>query len=275
MSEFSPIDDIVVAKFATNVLSSVENDGSEHLDPDVFDMAGESIQAARETGKHVVVVTSAAIAAGMQETGTKPRPSKITHMHELQYLSGVGWLPILNEWSRVLPEVSVVGIQITSHELEDDVLKPERQELLRTIYTTLAHGNIPLLNENDPITHREISFGDNDILAGMLVAHIGNSALFGSGVELMLVSDVDGIYVNSDDPTTLVKEISDLELVRSYIRDPVAAKANSSGGGLSKIVAAEKARVGGVETYVVSGFERDIIQRGLAREIGTRMPLAA
>lgn len=278
MSEFESIDNIVVAKLGTNLLSTIEEDGTEHLDAEVFDLVGESIRSAQETGTHVVLVTSAAIAAGMAITGTAPRPDKETHMTELQYLSAVGWPLLVNEYQRVLPKQLVVPVQITRGDLLSQFQASNRMEMMTTIYTTLAHGNIPVINENDAISHTEITFGDNDKLAGILAANIGGrnvgrTALFGSNVELVLLTDVDGLYENAEDPSTLIPEITDINDARQYIKP--STKKNSSGDMDSKLDAAEEARAGRVVTYIANGHEPNAIVRVKQREIGTYIPLAA
>ena len=58
---------------------------------------------------------------------------------------------------------------------------------MNTIDTLLAMGVMPIVNENDTLSFKEIMFGDNDNLSA-LIAQIGNADL------LVLLSDVEGLY---------------------------------------------------------------------------------
>ena len=273
MSEFYPIDDVVIAKIGTNVIAEVAGDGSENLNPEAFNQVGQSVMSAREAGYSLILVTSAGISAGMQQTGVRPRPSIGSEIKSLQWLSSVGWRPLLNLWDAALPSVVTAGIQLTRHELEDDALTSERQEALNTIYTTLANGGIPIINENDAISHGEITFGDNDILAGTLAAHIGRSALFGSEVKLVLLTDVDGIYTDIANSASLLRVVHNIAASRKHAVDTISK--NGRGGIESKYDAAEIAKESGIETFVANGLESDAIQRAITGEIGTRFKIAA
>ena len=58
---------------------------------------------------------------------------------------------------------------------------------MNTIDALLAMGVVPIVNENDTLSFKEIMFGDNDNLSA-LIAQIGNADL------LVLLSDVEGLY---------------------------------------------------------------------------------
>jgi glutamate 5-kinase len=258
------VDDIVVVKVGTSTLTKKRADGSEELDVASFERIGQEILEIQKSGTHVVLVSSAAITAGMVETGSAARPSKESGMPELQRLASIGWRKILNAWDLATPGATVGELLLTRHELSVD---SERDEALQVIYTLLTCGDLPIVNENDAITHEEISLGDNDALAANLAVRIKHSALFGH-VRLVLLSDIDGVYEDKNDASTIIREIDNVEAHKHLAGG--AGSTNGTGGMLSKFAAAKLANYNGIEMWIANGRDNSAIQRVLAGEIGTK-----
>jgi glutamate 5-kinase len=243
----------------------------------IFDRVGEEIAA--DSGD-IVLVTSAAISAGMSVTNLHERPSKETDMPELQRLSAVGRRHIENAWADAMPGREIGGLSLTSRELDDI---DRREETLRVIKALFAHGEVPVVNENDAITHEEISFGSNDILAASLAARMQGSDLFGT-VRLFLLTDVNGVYDRKPGTPPFFGEEGMLD---PHSRIPVientadyrhlAGESDdelSIGGMASKFHAVDIAKAAGVDTWVYSpGFGNR--QQAVEGEIGTYFPAAA
>jgi len=161
---------------------------------------------------------------------------------------------------------------VTRREL--DLEAPEHDEVLRTTHSLLSHGNIPILNENDGVTHAELShqaFGQNDEIAAIFAAQIAQSSLFGGNVKLLLLSDIDGVYRNQDDPSTLIKKISNVDEYNDIAGD--SNSANAKGGMKTKFLAAKIAKKAGVEMWIANGRTENAIQRAIDLEIGTYFPV--
>lgn len=290
------IRDVLVVKVGTSTLTETQTDGSERLDSESFQRIGKQIVELQDSGTHVVLVSSAAITAGMAATGLTARPDKATGMHELQRLASIGWRGVMNEWSGALAgnagsaenstnsasSVSLVSsattsesgrtigeLLLTNHELK---LESEREEALRVAHTLLSHGDIPIVNENDAITHKEISFGDNDTLAAQFAACIGRSALFDCRVRLVVLSDVHGVYADKGDESTVIGQIDDIQSLEHLAGG--ARSKNSVGGMATKFAAAKIATANGVEMWIAHGRSDNAIQRALDGDIGTRFSLA-
>ncbi|MEI9913610.1 MAG: hypothetical protein WDN66_01175 [Candidatus Saccharibacteria bacterium] len=84
MSELNPIDDIAIVKVGTSVLADTYPDGRQELNLESFRRIGRDVLSLEAAGVHVVLVTSAAITAGMAEAGLKQRPDKDTSVPELK-----------------------------------------------------------------------------------------------------------------------------------------------------------------------------------------------
>lgn len=262
------INKILVVKIGTSTLMKKSPTGTEMLDRQSFRQLGRQVLSLQASGYSVVLVSSAAITAGMVEAGVGLRPKKETDMPELQRLASIGWRQILNAWSEALPGVCVGELLLTRHELD---LKSEREEALKVIHTLLKHGDIVIANENDAITHDEIAFGDNDTLSAALASQIGRSKLFGNDIYLILLSDIKGLYADRNDPTTLIKKVGDLSQYR-----PLAGNEGSSGGTggmVTKFSAAEIASRGGVEMWIADGREENVLKCTLQGHSGTHFKL--
>jgi len=266
MSEFRNVDDIVIVKVGTNVLTNTFEDGHQELDSESFRRIGRSILALESIGVRVVLVTSAGITAGMAEVGLNKRPDKTTEsgLLELQRLSSIGWRALLNEWHDALSGRVSGSLQLTTNELD---LATPREEALGTIQTLLRHDETPIVNENDAITRTEITFGDNDILAATLASRmVGSSTLSSANIRVVLLSDVHGVYEDKDDPSTRIHTINDYQDYLHLANDINGGSGNSKGGMTSKFNAAKIVTGSGMSMYIAHGRTENILQDVLSRE---------
>jgi glutamate 5-kinase len=272
MSEkITPIHDVLIVKVGTTTMFKHEQ-GRERLDHDSLRHIGAQVLRLRERGTNVALVSSGAVTAGMEATGTLVRPKGDEAMPETQRLATIGWHRVLTAWERALGTTTVGGLLITRRELNLDT--PEHDEVLRTTHTLLRHGDVPILNENDGITHAELShqsFGQNDTLAAIYAAQIAHSEFFGKQVRLVLLSDVDGVYQDVKNPDSVIPEITDIAAF-----EHVAGGTNGvhgKGGMRTKFEAAQIATAAGVEMWVANGRTEDVIERAIAGEIGTHFSI--
>ncbi len=244
-----------------NLLIDRHRDGSESLNEAMFRrVAGMAPSAA---GRKRVLVSSAGITAGMIATGTRVRPDKRTDMPELQRLASVGWLPLLKTWE-VATNKTIGGMLLTKQDLESS---PERQrEVSAVIHTMLDHGDQPVVNENDTVTHEEIAYGNNDPLAAILAASM---LLLGSDVRLFLLTNVNGVYADSQDPSTRIPVIEDTAAYRHLALDTDSEL--GTGGMLTKFDAADIAKAAGVDMWVFNPMDGEKAD-ALRGDIGTYFP---
>jgi glutamate 5-kinase len=259
------IKDVLVVKVGTSTLTQKHTDGSERLDVASFERIGKQLAELQSGGLGIVLVSSAAITAGMTETGLFVRPSRTTHMNELQRLASIGWRHVMNAWSDAMAEKTIGELLLTQRELN---LASERDELLRVTHTLLSHGNIAVANENDAITHEEIAFGDNDSLAATFAAQIKRSALFSGRVRLVVLTDVDGVYTDKNDSSTIIRHIANLKEYL-YLADGAGSR-NGTGGMVTKFEAARIAMQYGVEMFIANGRQENVLHNALNGEAGTR-----
>ncbi len=259
------IDNVLVIKVGTSTLTKKRANGSEELDSTSFQRLGDQFLKLQRHGYNVVVVSSAAISAGMMATDLKVRPSKTKAMPSLQRLASIGWRHVLNAWDQALFGVNLGEILLTKQELD---LPTERDEALRVTYELMSHDDIIIANENDAITHAEIAFGDNDALAATFATKIKQSGCFGNRVKLIILSDVNGVYENARDAGTLIPTIKDMAQFEHLALG--TTNSNGTGGMVTKFAAAKIAVSNGIETYIANGREENVIEKALAGSSGTR-----
>jgi len=125
-----------------------------------------------------------------------------------------------------------------------------------TLVGLLAHGVIPIVNENDVVAVEEIKFGDNDTLSAM-VANLVDADL------LLILTDIDGLY--TADPR--IDPSAQLIPVVKVIDEKIEAIAGASraaygtGGMATKVEAARLATSFGCRVIVADGSAEGIISR--------------
>ncbi len=211
----------------------------------------------RSDGRQILVVTSGAIAEGMQRLGLKHRPRQI---HELQAAAAVGQMGLVQAYESAFAEHGMVSAQIllTHADLVD---RSRYLNARSTLLTLLEQGIVPIINENDTVVTDEIKFGDNDTLAA-LVSNLVDANL------LVILTDQAGLF--SADP----RRHPDAELIRSArAGDPAleamaggAGSAIGRGGMLTKVLAAKRAASSGAHTVIASGRTPDVLLRLCAGE---------
>ena len=242
--------------------SLVTNDG-RGLDTEAIARWAAQMAELQRQGRQVVLVSSGAIAAGMQRLNWTQRPQAI---NELQAAAAVGQMGLVQAWESAFAAHSLRTAQVL---LTHDDLSDRRRYLnaRSTLRTLLALSVIPIINENDTVTTDEIRLGDNDTL-GALVTNLIEADV------LVLLTDQAGLY--SADPR---KNRAATFIGRAQAGDVAleamaggAGSAIGRGGMLTKVLAAKRAARSGAHTVIASGREADVLTRLAAGEaIGTHL----
>jgi glutamate 5-kinase len=229
----------------------------------------DEIAARRRLGDDVVVVTSGAIARGMETMGLAARPTTID---DLQAASAVGQGRLFRVYDELLAERGVTAAQVllTFFDLSHRSHYLNARQTLRRL---LEWHVVPVINENDTTATDEISFGDNDFLAAQV-------AILVEADQLVLLTGVDGVYTADprvDPDAQVVREITDFEALDRQASISQSTSALGSGGMRSKVVAAEMATAAGIPSAIVNGLRREALGRVLAgsADEGTHFPARA
>ena len=214
-------------------------------------------------GKQVVLVSSGAIAEGMQRLGWKQRPVEV---NELQAAAAVGQMGLVQMYESCFAEHGLHTAQIL---LTHDDLRDRKRYLnaRSTLKTLLDLRVIPIINENDTVVTEEIRFGDNDTLAALVANLIEADAL-------IILTDQQGLY-SADPRKDKDAKFINFESAGNVALEQMAGGAGSivgTGGMLTKILAAKRAANSGAHTIIASGREADVLVRLSAGEaIGTHL----
>ena len=245
--------------------SLVTNDG-RGLDLEAISRWAAQVARLRELGKQVLLVSSGAIAEGMQRLGWSQRPQQV---HELQAAAAVGQMGLARAYETHFGRhgVQTAQVLLTHADLAD---RPRYLNARSTLFTLLALGVVPVINENDTVVTDEIKFGDNDTL-GALVTNLVEADVF------VILTDQTGLF--SADP----RRDPEAKLVAVATAGDAALEsmaggtgsAISKGGMLTKVLAARRAARSGAHTVIASGREPDVLLRLAAGEmIGTQLTAA-
>jgi len=229
----------------------VTNNGAG-LDHAALDGWARQIATLRQEGCEIALVSSGAIAEGMQRLGWKKRPREI---HNLQAAAAVGQMGLIEAYEKTFSRHGLATAQILL--THDDLSDRQRYLNARsTLITLLELGAIPIINENDTVVTDEIKFGDNDTL-GALVANLIEAD------ALIILTDQKGLYTADPrrDPAASLIEEGPAGDPRFEAMAGGAASSLSKGGMLTKVLAARRAARGGAHTCIASGHEPDILLR--------------
>ena len=229
----------VVAKIGTSSLT----DGRGVIAVDVVAAVCSQVAELRRRGDDVIVVTSAAVAAGLEALGFTARPPDIL---TLQAVSAVGQSRLMRVWDDAFKAVGLVSGQVlvTPNEFFD---RRQYLHIRDTLQRMLALGVVPVMNENDAVADDELRFGDNDRIAA-LIAH-----LIGADV-LVLLTDTPGLFTADPrtDPHARLIEHVDAVTAELEAAAGVAGTQRGSGGMSSKLRAAKIASFSGIRAVIAA-----------------------
>jgi glutamate 5-kinase len=222
----------------------------------------DELVARHRAGDQPIIVTSGAIARGMEVMSLAMRPRAV---EELQAASAVGQGKLYQVYDALLRERGVRSAQVLLT-FFDMSARTHYLNARQTLRKLLEWRVVPVINENDTTATDEISFGNNDFLAAQVAILLGARLL-------LLLTDAGGLH--SADPRlhpearliAEVREPAELDgLEIGHGTSPLG-----SGGMRSKVVAAEMATAAGIETVIAGGLAPGAITAAVAGlSAGTR-----
>ncbi|MFZ9887645.1 MAG: glutamate 5-kinase [Myxococcota bacterium] len=236
--------------------------GSQLLaaEPSTFARVAADIAALVTAGRQVVLVTSGAIALGLEPLGLTERPRDLVG---LQAAAAAGQSRLMRRWMDVCEGVH--GMRCAQVLLTHADLADRRRYLnaRSALGRLLGAGLLPIINENDTVSVEEIKLGDNDLLAAEVCGLIGAAAV-------ALLTSSDGLMSGDpkSDPTAArIPFVTDVNTANGLIGIPSRF---GTGGMGTKLRAAELARRHGAVTVIVPGSRAGVLAAAMAGDdVGT------
>ncbi|MBV8346393.1 MAG: glutamate 5-kinase, partial [Mycolicibacterium sp.] len=230
----------VVVKVGTTALTTP----SGMFDASRLQKLADAIETRMKAGSDVVIVSSGAIAAGIEPLGLTRRPADLATK---QAAASVGQVALINSWSAAFARYqrTVGQVLLTAHDI---AMRVQHTNAQRTLDRLRALHAVAIVNENDTVATNEIRFGDNDRLSALVAHLVGADAL-------VLLSDIDGLY-DSDPRKGNARFIA--EVGGPHDLEGVAAGRGGhlgTGGMASKVSAATLAADAGVPVLLAAASE--------------------
>ena len=249
-------------RLVVKIGSSTLTTGEGRIDHAYLDAFAQQVEAVRAQGWQVVIVSSGAIACGLERLGMSgQRPED---MPTLQAAASVGQGLFVSAWGDAFSNHGMVTslVLLTRRDTADRTAYLHARDTLERL---LDLGVVPIVNENDTVSVEQIRFGDNDTLSALVACLIGADLV-------VILSDIDGLYdanPATDPNAKLIKRVDRISQdIVSVAGD--AGSAMGSGGMATKVKAARVLGVAGIPLIVCAGRrENAIVDAAAGREIGT------
>lgn len=244
----------IVLKFGSGILATPR--GTD-LDQRQFARLTREVAGLVAAGHEVLVVSSAAVAAGLGALGLRERPEDLAAR---QACAAVGQGRLMSTYTTHFAEhgLTVAQILLTHGDLDSRIAYAN---VRNTISRLLASRVVPIINENDTVAVEELRFGDNDRLSAEV-------AILAEAQLLILLTSVDGLL---DAAGKTIPRVEDLSKVQKFVREE---KGRLSVGGMSSKLQAVRAAVeAGIPTVIASGRKAGALVRAAAGQpSGTYFP---
>lgn len=215
----------------------------------------------KNEGLDIVLVTSGAIAVGLNKIGLKERPKEIG---KKQAIAAIGQGELIYLYEKFFNDFGNTSAQIL---LTKDVFEhPERLNNVTNTFESLFEMNvIPIVNENDTVAIEEIVYGDNDTLSAMVAKIVKADGL-------VIFSDIDGLYDKNPHQYQDAKFISKVTKIDDEIINMASDSSSKvgTGGMITKISAAKLIFDDKIETIITHGKNPEILYDILeGKNVGT------
>ena len=198
----------------------------------------------KNAGHEVILVSSGAIGMGMGKLGLKEKPKTLPGK---QAAASVGQCELMYTYDKLFSEYNHTTGQIllTNEDIQND---DRKQNFINTIDMLLSFSCLPIINENDTVSTKEIEIGDNDTL-GAVVAKCVQADLY------VIFSDINGLYTadpNKDENAQLISTVSKIDDSIMVLASDSSTKVGT-GGMITKIQAAKIATESGCDMIITNG----------------------
>ena len=232
--------------------SSTLIDKKGRLDRQYLHNLARQLEELREMGWAPIVVSSGAIAVGLNELGIKERPHDVP---SLQAAASVGQGVLSTAYAEIFEEYGMLTsvVLLTRHDTASRHAYLHARDALNRL---LDFGVVPIVNENDTTSVEEIKFGDNDTLSAIVACLV-------KADHSVIFSDVKGLYDANPNDNPQAKLISLVDRVTEDIMGVAGGVGSKvgSGGMVTKIRAARVLMVAGIPLTVCEGHEPDALVR--------------
>ncbi len=252
----------IVVKVGTSTITNSEG----NIDIKALDHLCRAIAGVENLGYDIVLVSSGAIAVGAGKMRLSQKPKEIRMK---QAAAAVGQTELMHLYDKFFNEYGrMVGQILLDNE---DIADSVRSKNLKNTFDALLENHIiPIVNENDSVSHAEIEsekklFSDNDMLSAFV-------AVFCNACKLIIFSDIDGLYDGNPNTNPESKLISRVEEITDELKSKASGSGSNrgTGGMITKLEAAEYATGHGIDVLITNGKNPeklyDIIEK---KKVGT------
>lgn len=201
----------------------------------------EALVKLRRDGHRIVLVSSGAIAMGLNETKLAKKPKRLAAKQALAALGQGKLISLFDNMFRYFNQ-QTAQILLTRNDIVDF---SQFKNAESTLFELLNMGIIPIVNENDTISTQEIKFGDNDTLSAITAGMVNADYLF-------LLTDVDCLYTDNPRVNSNAKKVLVVKnLANLNVNTKGGAGTSVGTGGMeTKLIAADLATNAGVTTII-------------------------
>lgn len=225
---------VIIVKVGTGVLTY--DDGT--LNTDIISTLSAHLAELKKEGRSVILVSSGAVGAGVPLMGLEHYPEDIGTR---QAAAAIGQAQLMKHYQEACAEhgITVAQILLSSYDLKEETHRGHAQAVLKRLLDT--EQIIPVVNENDVVSLRELTKTDNDMLAANLCSILHADTL-------ILLTSVDGIL---DGEKKVISRITDVTEARSLVTGDSGKF--SIGGMDSKLDAVEVALAAQAQVIIGNG----------------------
>ncbi|MDO4182447.1 MAG: glutamate 5-kinase [Coriobacteriia bacterium] len=249
-------------KLVVKIGSSTLVGADGRIDHAYLDALAAQVAEVRAAGWQVVVVSSGAIACGLEALGMTQRP---TDMPSLQAAASVGQSAFASAYAAAFGARGILtsSVLLTRRDTADRTAYLHARDTMNRL---LELGVVPIVNENDTVSVEQIRFGDNDTLAA-LVACLVEATL------VVILSDIDGLYDANPVNNPQAKLIPLVNHIGPHIMSVAGGTGSSvgSGGMVTKLRAARVLMAAGIPLVVACGRKPGVVRSAaFGEQVGTR-----
>ncbi len=236
----------LVVKIGSSTLTTTEST----INYEYLNNIAAQINEVRLAGWQTVIVTSAAIACGLEALGISKRPQD---MPSLQAAASVGQSVLVSSYAQAFSAYNIMTstVLLTRRDTADRKAYLHARDTLNRL---LDLGVVPIVNENDTVSVEQIRFGDNDTLAALVACLIDADLL-------VMLSDVEGLYSSNPYNNKEAHLIEKVECIDESLMMCAGESGTTvgSGGMITKIRAAQILMMAGIPMVICHGHRDHVI----------------